>query len=152
MLPFFMRKSAPKYKPEKHEKYPKKGQMAIRRVLVLIQVVVASLRRRQAHASVRTNKPKSDNESTSGKGEVAANPLGDLSPFSPPCVDFHFTPSLFRLHFRSSRERLRFLLRRYCGNIPSLKTAECCKTIVVPQATSFQCSAHRLWLFYIAFS
>ena len=41
------------------------------------------------------------------EGEVAANPLGDLSPFSPPCVDFHFTPSLCRLHFRSSRERLR---------------------------------------------
>ena len=33
------------------------------------------------------------------EGEVAANPLGDLSPFSPPCVDFHFTPSLCRLHF-----------------------------------------------------
>lgn len=38
------------------------------------------------------------------EGEVAANPLGDLSPFSPPCVDFHFTPSLCCLHFRSSRD------------------------------------------------
>lgn len=47
------------------------------------------------------------------EGEVAANPLGDLSPFSPPCVDFHFTPSLCRLYFRSSLERLCFLLRHY---------------------------------------
>lgn len=37
------------------------------------------------------------------EGEAAANPLGDLPPFSPPCVDFHFTPSLCRLYFRSSR-------------------------------------------------
>ena len=53
------------------------------------------------------------------EGEVAANPLGDLSPFSPPCVDFLFTPSLCRLHFRNSRKRLRFWLRRYCGSILS---------------------------------
>ena len=86
------------------------------------------------------------------EGEVAANPLGDLSPFSPPCVDFHFTPSLCRLHFRSSRERLCFLLRHYCGSIPSSKTVECCKMIFVPQATSFQCSACRLLLSCIAFS
>ena len=37
------------------------------------------------------------------EGEVAANPLGDLSPFSPPCVNFHFTPSLCRLYFRNSQ-------------------------------------------------
>lgn len=82
------------------------------------------------------------------EGEVAANPLGDLSPFSPSCVDFHFTPSLCRLHFRSSRERLCFLLRRYCGSIPSLEIAECCKTIFVQPLTSFQCSACRLRLFF----
>lgn len=45
MLPFFMRKSAPKYKPEKHEKYPKKGQMAIRRVLVATQFYGHSLKK-----------------------------------------------------------------------------------------------------------
>ena len=103
---------------------------------------------------------KTDDEQTNlnrtmkarAEGEVAANPLGDLSPFSPPCVDFHFTPSLCRLHFRSSRERLCFLLRSDCGSIPSLKTVECCKTIFVPPLTSFQCSACRLLLFYIAFS
>ncbi len=86
------------------------------------------------------------------EGEVAANPLGDLSPFSPPCVDFHFTPSLCRLHFRSSRECLCFLLRHYCGSIPSSKTVECSKTIFVPPLTFFQCSACRLLLFCIAFS
>ena len=85
-------------------------------------------------------------------GEVAANSLGDLSPFSPPCLDFHFTPSLCRLYFRSSRERLCFLLRRYCGSIPSSKTAECCKTIFVLPWTSFQCSVCRLLLSCIAFS
>ena len=86
------------------------------------------------------------------EGEVAANPLGDLSPFSPPCVDFHFTPSLCRLHFRNSRERLCFLLRRFCGSIPSSMIVECCKTIFVPPLTSFQCSACRLLLSCIAFS
>ena len=49
MLPFFMRKSAPKYKPEKHEKYPKKGQMAIRRVLVLTQFYGYIERQRLVH-------------------------------------------------------------------------------------------------------
>lgn len=71
------------------------------------------------------------------EGEIAANPLGDLSPFSPPCVDFHFTPSLCRLHFRNSRECLRFLLRRSCGSVPSSKTVECCKTIFFPPWTFF---------------
>ena len=33
------------------------------------------------------------------EGEVAANPLGDLSPFSPPCVDFHFTPEFMSFAF-----------------------------------------------------
>ena len=125
--------------------------MAIRRVLVLIQVGSAAPRRRQATPlSEQTNLNRT--MKARAEGEVAANPLGDLSPFSPPCVDFHFTPSLCRLHFRSSRERLRFLLRRYCGSIPSSKTAGCCKTIFVPPWTFFQCSVCRLWLSCIAFS
>ena len=90
-----------------------------------------------SHASVRTNKPNRTMKALA-EGEVAANPLGDLSPFSPPCVDFHFTPSLCRLHFRNSRERLCFLLRRNCGSILSSKIAGCCKTIFVqPLMPSF---------------
>ena len=129
----------------------KNFQMALWRVLVLIQVGSAAPRRRQATPlSEQTNLNRT--MKARAEGEVAANPLGDLSPFSPPCVDFHFKPSLCRLHFRSSRERLCFLLRRYCKSIPSSKTVECCKTIFVPPLTSFQCSACRLLLFYIAFS
>lgn len=103
-----------------------------------------------SHASVRTSLNRT--MKARAEGEVAANPLSDLSPFSPPCVDFHFTPSLCRLHFRNSRECLCFLLRRYCGSVPLSKTVECCKTIFVLPWTFFQCSACRLLLFYIAFS
>ena len=53
------------------------------------------------------------------EGEVAANPLGDLSPFSPPCVDFPFTPILCRLSFRNSRGRLCCRSGVRYGSIPS---------------------------------
>ena len=90
MLPFFMRKSAPKYKPEKHEKYPKKGQMAIRRVLVLIQVGgcadgrlsppvtlgAARLGRRDKHTPItRKQTKKHENKATTG----GASPLSRLA-------------------------------------------------------------------------
>lgn len=90
MLPFFMRKSTQKHNPEKHEKYPKKGQMAIRRVLVLIQVggcadraaVAARHPRRcapraprQAHARGRATQPKSTKTKRRRAG-LAAEPLG----------------------------------------------------------------------------
>ena len=52
------------------------------------------------------------------EGEVAANPLGDLSPFSPPCVVFHFIPSLCRLRFRNSRANLRCRSGVRYGSVP----------------------------------
>ena len=107
MLPFFMRKSAPKYKPEKHEKYPKKGQMAIRRVLVLIQVGgcadgrlsppvtlgAARLGRRDKHTpeAAQPNQ-KARKQSDDGRG-VAAEPLG-VRPAHTVALIFVFIPSL----------------------------------------------------------
>ena len=111
----------------------------------MIQVGSAAPRRRQATPlSEQTNLNRT--MKARAEGEVAANPLGDLSPFSPPCVDFHFTPNLCRLHFRSSRERLRCRSVLRYGSIPSSKTVECCKTIFVPPLTFFQCSVCRLLL------
>lgn len=55
--------------------------MAIRRVLVLIQVGSATSRRRQA---TPLSEPTNLNRTMKARaeGEVAADPLGDLSPFT----------------------------------------------------------------------